>query len=445
MKKIASILLAVLLLMSAAACSKSPQPDETVPAETVRETAAAAPETAEAPQAAETAETEEPAGEGPEDEFRTIGDVLDFESPASGCYEDMFVYLFEKGGIYYRVEADITAEISEAIFDLDYFDPDKDQKMRDLVGDLPIRQLYVLSDALLPQEALDSLAGMTGQELLDMGFVPSGSYGFGEDVSMAYLEKGPFEYQVDFEEFVTAEEDPNVAEVIRPLTVKSAVFGGNLSSYATERDFDINGSRSLEEYESWFAPEPEPVFYSIPEIPLTESPFKTLSDVFAARGEHYSSSLAPDIYAIAFDVNGVYYRVEAQIAPEIAEQADAIDFFDEERDQKLNALLGPVPVTRVGDLSACIPSQEELDALVGLTGQDLLDMGFAYGSGYSFYDQTEIYLERGLCEYLVLFSEKVPEMEDYDAALDELMPPLTVSGIEFFQLSGACSDPELLW
>ena len=36
-------------------------------------------------------------------------------------------------------------------------------------------------------------------------------------------------------------------------------------------------------------------------------------------------------------------------------------------------------------------------------------------------------------------------MEDYDAALDALMPTLTVEKVEFFMPAGICSDPDLNW
>ena len=144
-------------------------------------------------------------------------------------------------------------------------------------------------------------------------------------------------------------------------------------------------------------------------------------------------------------MDGVYYRVEAEIPADVYEKLDAIDFFDETREEQEQALLSPLPVTRVGDLSNGIPAKEELDALVGLTGQDLLEMGFEYGSGYSFWDKAEMYLVQGLYEYHVYFNEKVPEMENYDEALDELMPTLTVEKVEFFMPAGICSDTDLVW
>ena len=203
--------------------------------------------------------------------------MLDYESPSSSCYEDLYVHVFEKDGVFYRVEADLTEDLFQKVFDIDFFDPDKEQKTKALLGDLPVKQAFVLSDVLLSQAELDALAGKTGQDLLNMGFVPQGSYGFSEDMSWASLDKGPFDYQFNFVEHVPVEEDdPNVAEVIRTLTVKDAAYSA-VSDYSTEHDFDLKGGRTLAEYEGQFDDEDETVFYSIPEIPLAESPFKPTS------------------------------------------------------------------------------------------------------------------------------------------------------------------------
>ncbi|MBQ6358757.1 MAG: hypothetical protein IJI97_07410, partial [Clostridia bacterium] len=189
-----------------------------------------------------------------------------------------------------------------------------------------------------------------------------------------------------------------------------------------------------------------------PEIPLEDSPFKTLADVFAVlkrvteeeETPSYSSTIAENLYVIAFDKEGAYYRVEADITQDVMEQLDAIDFFDEARDEKQEALLSPLPVTRVGDLSACMIPQEGLDALVGLTGEELLDLGFEYGMGYSFWDATQVFVNNGLFSYTVYFNEKVPEMDDYDDVLDELFRSMTVQKVECDGLADIASDP-FIW
>ena len=387
-------------------------------------------------------------------DWKTIGDVWEYESPGYGCEENQYVRLFKVNGVFYRADTTLTDEQFQQFMDIDIFDPKAEQLEKALVAELPIEHLYDLSEVLLPQEALDSLAGMTGQELLDLGFVPQGSYGFNEEekLSWAMLDKGPFEYQVEFVEYVTVDDDPNVAEVIRPLTVKRVTWAESLSQYAMAVDFDINGTASLEDYESMFV-EVEPVFYAIPEIPLAESPFTTLADVYAVLNvvddegnpPPYSSGVYEALYVAAFEKDGVFYRVEAAVPADVAEKLDAIDFFDEKRDEKYEALLSPLPVTRVGDLSACLVPQEELDALVGVTGQELLDLGFEFGMGYSFWESTQFFMDNGLFSYTVYMNEKVPEMDDYDAVIEELFAPMTVQKIELDGLSQICSDIDLLW
>jgi hypothetical protein len=99
----------------------------------------------------------------------------------------------------------------------------------------------------------------------------------------------------------------------------------------------------------------------------------------------------------------------------------------------------------VGDLSACRLTPAELDALAGKTGQELLDMGFEYGSGYSFWETTQFYMDHGLFSYIVYMNEKVPEMEDYDAVLDELFRPMTVQKAEVDGITQIASDIDLFW
>ncbi len=386
--------------------------------------------------------------------FQTFGDIWDYESPGYGCEDNRYIRLFLVDGVYYRADAPLTDEQFQQLMDIDIFDPDAEQKAKALLSALPIEHLYDLSAVMLSQAELDALIGKTGQELLDMGFVPQGSYGFSEEeqLSWASLDKGPFGYQVEFAEYVTVGDDPNVAEVIRPLTVKSAAWEGGVSEYAMAPDFDMDGGPSLADYEAMFAA-PERVFYAIPEIPPADSPFQTLADVFAvlkktnAEGgtPHGSYGVSESLFVAAFDANGTYYRVEAAIPADTAEKLDAIDFFDEQRDGKEEALLSPLPVTRVGDLSACRLSQAELDALVGKTGQELLDMGFEYGMGYSFWGSTQFYMNHGLFSYTVYMNEKVPEMEDYDAVLDELFRSLTVQKVEIDGIALIASDADLLW
>ena len=227
MKKTLTVLLIALLIFSAAACAKHADP------------------------AASNEETAAPAADL--SQWKTMGDIWEFESDGYSIEENWYVRIFKADGVYYRVETDLSQDVEEKLDAIDFFDMTKEEQEKELLKDLPIKTIYNLSEVLLSQSELDALAGKTGQELLDMGFVPQGSYCFStqEKVSWASLDKGPFDYDISFEEYVDVDDDPNVAAVIRPLTVKSATLSG-LSSYSQEREFDINGGRTLEDYESDF-------------------------------------------------------------------------------------------------------------------------------------------------------------------------------------------------
>ena len=220
MKKLLTVLLIALLIFSAAACSENAEP---------------------------AASAADPA------QWKTIGDIWAFESDGYGIEESRYIRIIIADGVYYRVETDIPQEVEDQIDAIDFFDETREEQEKELLKDLPIQTIINFSEVLLSQSDLDALAGKTGQELLDMGFVPQGSYGFGtqDQISWASLEKGPFVYDVTFKEYVDVDDNPNVAAVIRPLTVESAVFAG-LSQYSAEKEFDINGGKSLADYEAMF-------------------------------------------------------------------------------------------------------------------------------------------------------------------------------------------------
>lgn len=92
----------------------------------------------------------------------------------------------------------------------------------------------------MSQQEMDALVGKTGQELLDMGFLSAGSYGFAEDFSWAELSRGAFSYEVFFNERVKEQkEDYDVEETIRDMTVSSFSFSGALSDAASDKELDF--------------------------------------------------------------------------------------------------------------------------------------------------------------------------------------------------------------
>ena len=170
--------------------------------------------------------------------------------------------------------------------------------------------------------------------------------------------------------------------------------------------------------------------------------FTTLGDVYAIE-EDGAYSMDDSWYLYVFDCNGTTYRVAARVTPELYAKTEEIDFFDEEREQKIHALLADLPIVDVTNLSANIPSQAELESYKGKTGAELVDLGFSY-IGYNFSDeQTVYYMERGDYSYDVTFNEvlsfendEIPDDFDADAAL----MPLTVKSVTYAGVGGSYLD-----
>ena len=136
--------------------------------------------------------------------LKTIGDAVSLNEGDTqyGIYTDVFVYAFEHDGKFYRVRADLSEEVSEAIWALEY-DDQYDEKLMEMVEDLPISMVEDLSDQLLTEEERAALIGKTGQDLLDSGWYCNGHNLETMEFWMGY---GPFLYTVIFDGKV-AEED----------------------------------------------------------------------------------------------------------------------------------------------------------------------------------------------------------------------------------------------
>ncbi len=107
---------------------------------------------------------------------------------------------------------------------------------------------------------------------------------------------------------------------------------------------------------------------------------------------------------------------------------------------RLKEILGDVALTQVDNLAAGIPAQEELNKLVGKTGQDLLDDGYAYVRFMGWGDgcDTEVLFEKGDYSYLVTFPEQFSSDIDGD---EKLIKNLPVKAVQYDDLSEAAMDP----
>lgn len=173
--------------------------------------------------------------------------------------------------------------------------------------------------------------------------------------------------------------------------------------------------------------------------------FATLGEAMAAAEEHQSqSSTYHSAYVMAFELNGDYWRVAAELNDEQAAALDALDMLDDDYDAKLKELLSPIAVTKCEKLNDLKLTEDEMNALVGKTGEDLLKDGWTSGYGYNLEDK-EFYLEKSPFTYFVTFSfeEKLEDSDDFD--VEEAIRPMTVKSVAFEGLGdGATEMPEYM-
>lgn len=170
---------------------------------------------------------------------------------------------------------------------------------------------------------------------------------------------------------------------------------------------------------------------------------KTLGDLQKLEKENDSWAYNENGYVDLFEYGGTTYRVFADLTEEIYNSMEAIDFFDEDREEKLNNILAGVAITKAEDMTQYIPTEEELQKYVGKTGQELLDDDF-WTSGYWLYDDQYFHMGHDLYEFDVYFNEKIDvdntDMDEFND--EEAIRTMTVKKLVFTGFSGRATDIE---
>lgn len=158
--------------------------------------------------------------------FKTIGDIINsgIESTQTANTDKYYIYVFELDQVYYRAISNITPEIAQSLFELDFDDKDYDKKLNEIVSPLSIDKLENLTDTVIPQQELDQLVGKTGEDLLNDGW--SSGMGYNLETMEFWMSKGAFEYTVVFDGKLENSEDFDEEEAIKPLVIKSVTLNG---------------------------------------------------------------------------------------------------------------------------------------------------------------------------------------------------------------------------
>ena len=173
------------------------------------------------------------------------------------------------------------------------------------------------------------------------------------------------------------------------------------------------------------------------------SSLKTLGDVMGIESEGQSSTWNEEHYVYVTTANGAPLRAVVDLTPEIYSQIEELDFLDEEYDQKLNDIIGGLELVSLDDYSDQVPSQEEMDALVGKTAQELLDDGYIF-FGLTYYggEETVGQFDKDDFRYEITLDGTVPE--DVDTYDETAIADLPVASVSFSELSEAATNPENL-
>lgn len=170
------------------------------------------------------------------------------------------------------------------------------------------------------------------------------------------------------------------------------------------------------------------------------SGWKTVGDAAAGATARSTSSWDENYIVSAYDYDGVPVRVVAQMTPEVSEALNGLDIFEEDYEEQFEKTIADLPIVEAQDLSSEMLSQEQIDALIGKKGQDLLNDGFAL-SCYTVYggEETGAMMDKGLVSYDVMFEGTVAEPDDSDGGA--AIKDMKVNSITFLGASNAAVDP----
>ncbi len=158
----------------------------------------------------------------------------------------------------------------------------------------------------------------------------------------------------------------------------------------------------------------------------------------ADKGEE-QSSVGEKAYIYAFELNGVYWRLTADLTAEQHDALWALDITDADYEEKEKELLSPLAVTKCENLNAMLPSDDEINALASKTGEDLLNDGWTIGTGYNL-EEMDVYMDKGLFSYTVTFEsdEQFENTDDFD--IEAAIRPLKVKAVRLFGLAQSVTD-----
>lgn len=135
--------------------------------------------------------------------------------------------------------------------------------------------------------------------------------------------------------------------------------------------------------------------------------WKTLGDALSAAEDRMAYGYDASHYVGVVIAGGRTVYVIATMTPESYEALNGAT--DAQGDYATNPAVAGMPLEFVDDITDKVVPQEELESLVGRTGQELMDAGYAFSS-YRMYDDTETIaaFSNGYYTYDFTFATQLP-------------------------------------
>lgn len=181
-----------------------------------------------------------------------------------------------------------------------------------------------------------------------------------------------------------------------------------------------------------------------PAAPVDVDSWKTLGDALASKTADMGSSHDDNHYIAVFEAGDKVIRVVATLDSETARKIDDLDPLAANYEKDLNELIAGLELESAQDITDDELSQAELSALVGKTGQELVDDGFVFVD-YAMYgaeDESAANMDKGFFSYCITFDAGVVEDQSEDEGAAIMSAKVTAA--ERVSVSDSALDPSTL-
>ena len=165
---------------------------------------------------------------------------------------------------------------------------------------------------------------------------------------------------------------------------------------------------------------------SIPKETIDVDELKTIGDIIKLQPDEYQTAAYDDKYVYAFKAGDGYYRAIADIPKDVQQKIEKLDVTNDDYNVEMEKLVAPLKIGKAEDLSEQTLSPEEINAMTGKTGEELLSDGWTI-TGYDL-DQTMFLMNKDVFAYRVYFEGTLEESEGFNE--NEAVKPLVVRTVE---------------